>query len=99
MTKIRIEQDASKLAISGELTRHTLNKKNAGMMRQYLTGDHLLIDLSAVKKIDTAGLAWLLSIVEAYAKFPGKLHFTHLSGDFVKLSKLSGVDSIIPTLY
>ncbi|MGJ8691055.1 MAG: STAS domain-containing protein [Thalassotalea sp.] len=98
MTKFRIEQHADKLLVSGELTRHTINKKNHLNMAPFLTGGDIVIDLSAVKKVDTAGLAWLLAIIESYNSQSGKLHFSHLSDDLVKLAKLSGVDAFIPTL-
>lgn len=99
MTKFTIEQHASKILVIGELTRHTINKSNQHSMKAYLTGKDIVIDLSAVSKVDTAGLAWLLAIVEQYKKQTGKLCFSHLSGDLVKLAKLSGVDRFIPTHY
>lgn len=98
MTKFIIEQHASKICIRGELTRHTINDRNCHSMDPHLGDADLVIDLSAVSKIDTAGLAWLLSLIENKSH-TGKLHFSHLSGELVKLAKLSGVDGFLPTLY
>ena len=98
MIKFIIEQHSSKVCIRGELTRHTINKKNCQSMEPYFGESDIVIDLSAVSKIDTAGLAWLLSLVEQRSH-SGNLHFSHLNGELVKLAKLSGVDSFLPTLY
>ena len=96
MTKFKIEKHSSKIIVSGELTRHSINIKNHTNISDYLVGNDV-IDLSAVSKIDTAGLAWLLSIVEQHKSISGTLHFTHLSGELVKLAQLSGVDTFLPT--
>lgn len=99
MSKFIIEQHSSKLTILGELTRHSIDKKNQHSIEPYLEGNDIIIDLSSVTKVDTAGLAWLLSIVEKANVKHAELHFSHLSGELVKLAKLSGVDQFIPTLY
>lgn len=91
------QENEHKLTISGELTRHTINKKNSSTIKTYLTGGDMVIDLANLVKVDTAGLAWLLAIIEYYLSLPGKLAFVHLSDDLVKLAKLSGVDSFLPT--
>ena len=99
MSKFIIEQHSSKVIILGELTRHSIDNKTQNSIDSYLEGNDIIIDLSSVSKVDTAGLAWLLSIIEKANVKNVKLHFSHLSGELVKLAKLSGVDQFIPTLY
>lgn len=99
MANFSIEQQASIIKVNGELTRHSINKKNQLSVQKHLIANNMVIDLSGVLKVDTAGLALLLAIVEYCEIKSISFHFSHLSGDLVKLAKLSGVDSFLPTLY
>lgn len=97
MNQFSLEKNASTINVVGELTRHTIDNKNQNSIEPYLTGSDIIIDLSSVNKIDTAGLAWLLLVIEQSYVKRVKLHFTHLSDELVKLAKLSGVESLIST--
>ena len=56
----------------------------------------MIVNLSQVQKVDTAGLAWILYIVEQAILNTCQLTFTHIPQDLLKLACLSGVDSFIP---
>lgn len=85
-----------KLTLSGELTRHTLNNKNYQDVNAALKVKKLIVDLEDVTKTDTAGLAWLLFLVEQTKKNNSELHFTNVNCDLIKLAKLSNTDSLLP---
>lgn len=97
MKKFTIEKDSSKINILGELTRHSIDNKNQQCIEPYLENDDIIVDLSSVTKIDTAGLAWLLLLVEKANAKHVKLYFSHLNDELVKLAKLSGVEEFLPT--
>lgn len=90
------EQLKDKLILSGELTRHTLNAKNYQDINTVLKTKKLIIDLAAVSKTDTAGLAWLLFLVEQTKKTNSELFFVNVNDDLIKLAKLSSADSLLP---
>ncbi len=95
MNIFKIEKKAATVTIVGELTRHSIDNKNQNSIEPYLVDNDIIIDLSSVNKIDTAGLAWLLLIIEQSHAKRVKLHFIHLSDELIKLAKLSGVDTLI----
>lgn len=95
MKKFNIEKRADNITITGELTRHSINNKNQNSIEPYLVDNDIIIDLSSVDKIDTAGLAWLLLIIERANAKNVKVNFIHLSDELVKLAMLSGVETLI----
>ena len=87
--------------VDGQLTRHTVpllsNKKSKMLFKNAVAKNTTaIVDLAKVTKIDTAGLAWLLSIVEKANEFSCSLSFIHISNDLIKLAKLSSVDTFLP---
>ena len=55
-------------ALSGDFTRHTVPKLANKIVKQLLTNEKAVLDLKEVDAVDTAGLAWLLALVEAAEK-------------------------------
>lgn len=84
------------LCLQGQLTRHTLQKKNYQQINQALQTSALVINLKEVKKTDTAGLAWLLYLIEQAKKNNCNLSFVHASHELIKLAKLSNADTLLP---
>ena len=87
--------------VDGQLTRHTVpllsNKKSKALFKNAAAKNATaIVDLSKVTKIDTAGLAWLLSMVEKANILSCPLNFAHIPDDLITLAKLSSVDSFLP---
>ena len=82
--------------LSGELTRHTVPKLSNKVVKQLIANSAIILDLKQVKKVDTAGLAWLLALVEQAQVNACQLTLTHLPSDLIKLAKLSAVDDFLP---
>ena len=55
----------------------------------------LQLDLNGVNKVDTAGLAWLLLVLEYAKKHQCKLSFAHVPNDLLKLAQLSAVEHLL----
>ncbi|MCJ8321590.1 MAG: STAS domain-containing protein [Colwellia sp.] len=91
---LTLNNDTAELA--GELTRHTVPSLSEHDSRNFLKQKNAKIDLAAVNKIDTAGLAWLLSQVEFAQANSCQLSFVHLPSGLIKLAELSSVDSFLP---
>jgi phospholipid transport system transporter-binding protein len=83
-------------AVAGELIRTTINKPFEKKSNKLFSSAKMTVDLSRVKKVDTAGLAWLLHIVEQANLNACQLIFINIPQDLLKLATLSGVDSFIP---
>lgn len=84
--------------LEGELTRQNLSKTSLKQASVVLKTGSLIFDLSKLSKVDTAGLAWLLLLVEKSAANNQKISFVQASEDLVRLAQLSGVEGILPSL-
>ncbi|GLX77917.1 hypothetical protein tinsulaeT_12570 [Thalassotalea insulae] len=93
---LKITQQQQNLILTGELTIHSINTRFEKKSAALLTGQTLRVDLSAVTKMDSAGLAWLLLMCELAAKQGIELKIINLPGDLVNLAKLTAVDSFLP---
>jgi len=82
--------------VVGELIRTTITKSFEKESKKLFSSIKMVVDLSQIKKVDTAGLAWLLYIVEQAILNSCQLTFIHIPQDLLKLARLSGVDSFIP---
>jgi len=97
MSAINMTLSGHMVTLSGELTRTMITSGFINQSRKMLAQKTLVIDLSQVSKIDTAGLAWLLLLVEHAKQDVCQLSFKNLPEDLLKLAKLSAVDLFIPT--
>ena len=96
MSIITLEIINDTALLSGELTRHTVPQLSESDSRTLLKQKKATIDLAAVDKIDTAGLAWLLTQVELATVNTCQLSLVHLPSGLIKLAELSSVDSFLP---
>lgn len=80
----------------GDLTRHTVPKLSKNVGDQLFKQPSSILDLSQVQKVDTAGLAWLLALLEQAEQKACTLLLAGLSDQLVKLSQLSAVDQFLP---
>jgi len=96
MPIIKITQQTSQLILAGELTRKTVTKSFEKKSRQLLSNHINTLSLAAVSKVDTAGLAWLLMMLEQANRQAIALQFIDIPQELTKLAKLSAVDSFLP---
>ena len=93
---ISVQQTANKVVISGILTRATITRAFEKKYRQLVSDDNITFDLANVTQIDTAGLAWVLMLIEQAAMNACQIVLTNVPEDLLKLAKLSAVDTFLP---
>ena len=98
MSQIELTFSAQGGALSGDLTRHTVPKLAGNSVKELLKNENTVLDLAGVVTVDTAGLAWLLALIEEAEQSHQKLGFSHLPEDLLKLAKLSSVDHFLPLI-
>ena len=96
--EIKLEGTTGKIV--GPLNRNTVAKldKKYHIKTIKQLGDNATIDLAQATSVDTAGLAWLLLLIETANRKNCTLAFANLPDDLLKLATLSAVDTfLIPT--
>lgn len=93
---INITEKNNELAITGELTRQTISSSFERKSSALMTNKIQTINLHDVAKVDTAGMALLLMLLEQAQKNNQSIHFTHLPEELLKLAQLSAVDKFLP---
>jgi anti-anti-sigma factor len=82
--------------LSGDLVRQTVDEISTQQLKKFLKQKSAIINLAAVDRVDTAGLAWLLSQIQLAQANACQLCFRHLPSSLIKLSALSSVDKFLP---
>lgn len=80
----------------GELSRNTINEAFEKKTVKLVNNKDLVIDLAGIIKTDTAGLAWLLLLVEKAKATKSEISFHNIPQGLLKLAKLSAVDLFLP---
>jgi phospholipid transport system transporter-binding protein len=93
---IDVQQAEQKAIFSGALTRATITPAFDKKYRQLVNNERMIIDLAKVSQIDTAGLAWILLLIELAANKACHISLVNLPDDLLKLAKLSAVDTLLP---
>ena len=93
---IDVQQADQKAIFSGALTRATITRAFDKKYRKLVENKRVVLDLAKVNQIDTAGLAWILLLVELAAAKACDISLVNLPDDLLKLAKLSAVDTILP---
>jgi phospholipid transport system transporter-binding protein len=93
---IEIKQQHEQLLLVGDLTRKTVNSAFEKKASLLISKEITLLDLSAVSRVDTAGLAWLLLVLEQVQKQHQEIHFVNIPQELIKLAKISAVDTFLP---
>lgn len=96
MTSISWAFDNEKAMLTGELSIHTIDPVFEQKTLNAFYNKNIILDLADVKKIDTAGLAWLLCVIEQAKKTESSINFQNIPQDLLKLAKLSAVDLLLP---
>lgn len=96
MSQLTIESKGEKLMVSGKLTRDHVTRDFEKRSYQLINTESSVINLSKVSQIDTAGLAWLLAMLEHANQQNIHLYFTEIPAKLANLAKLSGVAGFLP---
>ncbi|XQW84566.1 STAS domain-containing protein [Thalassotalea piscium] len=94
---VEITINENDIALAGELTQDTITQALEKKSADFFKNKSIVIDLAGIVKVDTAGLAWLLTLVELASIKDCKIEFTHLSQELKNLAKLTAVDAFLPT--
>jgi len=95
MNKLDIVLSEGLAELVGPLNRQTIASLPKKAHQKITHNKTMIIDLKQVTDVDTAGLAWLLFLIEAAIKESCQLTFAHLPEDLLKLAKLSAVDDFL----
>jgi phospholipid transport system transporter-binding protein len=80
----------------GELSIYTIDVAFEKKTKNSFHNKKVIIDLASITKVDTAGLAWLLCLIEEANKTKSEIIFQSIPQDLIKLAKLSAVDLFLP---
>ncbi|WP_426358842.1 STAS domain-containing protein [Pseudocolwellia sp. HL-MZ19] len=97
MTSVDWTYENDIAVFQGELSIFTIDVAFEKKTLHAFHNKNVVIDLAGINKIDTAGLAWLLCLVEAANKTKSEISFHNIPQDLIKLAKLSAVDLFLPT--
>lgn len=96
MSTIKLNIHNELAILSGDLIRQTVPSLPDKKMNSFLQQKNVVINLAQVSKVDTAGLAWLLSQVELSQANACQLSFDHLPSSLIKLAAMSAADGFLP---
>jgi len=96
MSTLTLTTTAPNAQLIGELTRHTLNMIKPHELATLFSSKEVSLDLAQVDKVDTAGLAWLFSLLEQAHNRACILTYRALPDKLYKLIELSGVEGLLP---
>lgn len=96
MNQVKLVPTDNGVIIAGDLNRYSVVSLTDKIMAPLLKKSQLTLDLSQVDKVDTAGLAWILSLVEQTTSAQCQLNLISFPDDLLKLATLCGVDSFLP---
>ncbi|MDF2178466.1 STAS domain-containing protein [Aliiglaciecola sp. CAU 1673] len=92
---LREQGDAGQFILSGKLTRNTVMSlvgELAGLWQHKAP----CLDLAELTATDTAGLAWLVSVVADAKQRQVELKLENPPQSLLKLAKISDVESLLP---
>jgi phospholipid transport system transporter-binding protein len=93
---IDVQKVEQKAIFSGALTRATITRAFDKQYRQLVDNERMVLDLAKISQIDTAGLAWILLLIELAASKACHISLINIPDDLLKLAKLSAVDTLLP---
>lgn len=96
MAAIDFEITKQSIRFVGELSRRTVTNTFEKKTSRLLSQSEHVFDFASVTKVDTAGLAWLLLMIERAGQKNISLSCINIPNELTKLAKLSAVDSFLP---
>ncbi|WP_198244775.1 STAS domain-containing protein [methane-oxidizing endosymbiont of Gigantopelta aegis] len=88
-----LKQDSGEYKLHGELTFNRIDKNTARLLQNLTQTKHLVIDLSPVKRADSAGLALLIEWIKQSVRHQQKICFKNIPEQLTALAALSGFDN------
>ncbi|WP_448212843.1 STAS domain-containing protein [Colwellia sp. MEBiC06753] len=95
MSALSIQITDNNASLVGDLNSTSISALKKQAHKALLTSDAMSISLDQVKDVDTAGLAWLLYLIEQANLCKCRLTFADLPEDLLNLAKLSAVDEFL----
>lgn len=94
---LSVSVEAGTIHLVGQLDRFTVTKLDKDIHLKRFSDEKVMVNLTDVSKVDTAGLAWILK-VKATADQAGQ-HFGLIQApsELMVLARLSGVESLLAT--
>ena len=96
MSEISLLIEDNKAHLVGELTRQNIALLSQKKIHQMIKQDELTVNLAKISKVDTAGLAWLIYLLEQANAKSCQLIFSNLPEKLTKLIELSGAQGFLP---
>jgi phospholipid transport system transporter-binding protein len=90
------QSDAGVISLSGDLVFATVGSLLPVGSRLVRAQPESVVDLSAVARCDSAGLALLLEWVELATTAGGRLSFRSLPDALLDIARLSNVETLLP---
>ncbi|NQZ08553.1 MAG: STAS domain-containing protein [Algicola sp.] len=87
--------DEGDIKLTGFIDRFTVPTLVKGIDISRISIEHLVIDFSAVEKVDTAGLAWILKIMSQARQSGQTVKLTAIPEQLVNLAEISGVEQLL----
>ena len=78
MVTVKLTAKEGELLINGELSRYSLALITNNNYSSYLKCSEIVVNLSQVTRVDTAGLAWLFCLFEQANALSCQMTFSHL---------------------
>ena len=97
MSKADIRLDGERLQVSGELTFATVTELLGKSRRLFAeAGKHIEVELGAVERADSAGLALLIEWMRIASSHGAGITFCHLPEQMRAIAVASDLDSLLP---
>ena len=96
VANIVLKMTTNNSVLVGELTRHTVMQISKKEIKKLVNQPSSIVDLQQVIRVDTAGLAWLFSLLEQANSMNCQLSFSNIPEKLNKLINLSGVEGFLP---
>lgn len=91
---LAISNEDNTLVVTGELDRFGLSELSK--IRFPIVQGDVTLDLKNVQHTDTAGLAWLLKLVNFYQNRQHQISIVNLSEQLIALATISNVLELLP---
>lgn len=95
MSSLSLLTVQGQLLLKGDLTRDHISQVKVDEGLKFIKSGISTVDLSDILHVDTAGLAYLLLLLQEANKQNLSLNFIHIPLELEKLAKLSSVDSFL----
>jgi len=92
-----VDKSNKSVHITGELSFASVNALLCESDKIFATISPLTIDLSAVERSDSAGLALLIHWIRKAKQQQQVIHFQSMPKSMMMIAKASNLDSLIPT--